>query len=334
MSTPTHNENTSSIEAVNRCVNKRISTRIAQVPLASFIFNASGPRCTEEDELNLLGASASAAIMTKSCTLEPREGNAEPRYQALPYGSIQSMGLPNLGYKAYLEMLPRLKQAISPQADKPIVVSVSGFSLADNLTMVKAFQASCADLIEVNFSCPNIEGKAQVGYDFEQTERALEQLCQLGSKPIGLKLPPYFDFSHFNTMANIIKKFPVSFITCINSVGNTLVIDPETESAIIKPKGGFGGLCGDYIKPIGLANVRAFSQLLPSSIDIIGVGGIKTGTDAFEYLLAGASAVQVATCFEKEGIECFDRIAKELDSIMAAKQYSSIAAAKGKLKMI
>ncbi|CAM3310086.1 dihydroorotate oxidase [Shewanella violacea] len=329
MSSPTHNDNTPSIEAASSSMTKRISTKIAEIPLASFIFNASGPRCTEEDELNLLGTSASAAIMTKSCTMEPREGNAEPRYQALPYGSIQSMGLPNLGYKAYLEMLPRLKQA-----GKPIVVSISGFSLADNLTMVKAFQTSCADLIEVNFSCPNIEGKAQVGYDFEQTERALEQLCELGSKPIGLKLPPYFDFSHFNTMANIIKKFPVSFITCINSVGNTLVIDPETESAIIKPKGGFGGLCGDYIKPIGLANVRAFSQLLPSSIDIIGVGGIKTGTDAFEYLLAGASAVQVATCFEKEGVECFDRIAKELDSIMAAKQYSSIAAVKGKLKMI
>ncbi|MEI6858183.1 MAG: dihydroorotate oxidase, partial [Shewanella sp.] len=270
MSSPTHNDNALSIEAACSGVNQRISTSIAHVPLPSFIFNASGPRCTEEDELNLIGASNSAAIMTKSCTLKPRSGNAEPRYQALPMGSIQSMGLPNLGYEAYLEMLPRLKQANSVPVDKPIVVSISGFSLADNLTMVKAFQDSCTDLIEVNFSCPNIEGKAQVGYDFGQTEQALEAICQLGNKPIGLKLPPYFDFSHFIAMANIIKKFPVSFITCINSVGNTLVIDPETESVIIKPKGGFGGLCGDYIKPMGLANVRAFSQLLPSSIDIIG----------------------------------------------------------------
>ncbi|AQS39318.1 dihydroorotate oxidase B, catalytic subunit [Shewanella psychrophila] len=330
MPSPTHTDNFSpSISAL-----PSLKTHIAKLPLDSYLFNASGPRCTTEEELNRLAGSASAAIMTKSCTMLPREGNAEPRFQALPLGSIQSMGLPNLGYEAYLEMLPRLKQARSSRRGKPIVVSVSGFSISDNVTMVQAFQASSADLIEVNFSCPNIEGKPQVGYDFEQTERALEAICQLGSKPIGLKLPPYFDFSHFITMANIIKKFPVSFITCINSVGNTLVIDPETESAIIKPKGGFGGLCGDYIKPIGLANVRAFSQLLPSSIDIIGVGGIKTGTDAFEYLLAGASAVQVATCFEKEGVECFDRIAKELGCIMAAKQYSSIAAVKGKLKMI
>lgn len=306
-----------------------LSTSIAQIPLANYIFNASGPRCTSEEELIAIARSESAAIMTKSCTILPREGNAEPRYQSLPLGSVQSMGLPNLGYEQYLAMLPKLKAA-----QKPIVVSISGFSIADNITMVSAFQQSDADLIEVNFSCPNIEGKPQVGYDFEQTEQALQQLCQLGDKPIGLKLPPYFDFSHFETMAKIIQQFPVKFITSINSVGNTLVIDAETESAIIKPKGGFGGLCGDYIKPIGLANVRAFRELLPESIDIIGVGGIKTGTDAFEYLLAGASAVQVATCFEKEGIACFKRINDELASLMASKQYHNIAAVKGQLKTL
>lgn len=325
MPSQTHLEHLSPSVSAQPC----LKTHIAKHPFDSYIFNASGPLCTSEEELNQIAHSRSAAIMTKSCTMLPREGNAEPRYKALPLGAIQSMGLPNLGYKAYLEMLPRLKET-----GKPIVVSVSGFSVADNVEMVKAFQESCADLIEVNFSCPNIEGKPQLGYDFEQTEQALAAICQLGDKPIGLKLPPYFDFSHFITMADIIKKFPVSFVTCINSVGNTLVIDAETQSAIIKPKGGFGGLCGDYIKPIGLANVKAFRDLLPDTIDVIGVGGIKTGTDAFEYLLAGASAVQVATCFEKEGVECFERISDELKCILAAKQYKNITAAKGKLKAI
>ncbi|WP_076412741.1 dihydroorotate oxidase [Shewanella sp. UCD-KL12] len=323
-----------------------LKTSIANLCLDNYIFNASGPRCTTEAELLSLMNSHAAAVMTKSCTIQPREGNAEPRYKALPLGAIQSMGLPNLGYEAYLEMLPRLKQADSSKAlssepipskpipSKPIVVSVSGFCVSDNVTMVKAFQQSSADLIEVNFSCPNIEGKPQLGYDFEQTEQALEAICGLGDKPIGLKLPPYFDFSHFSSMANVIKKFPVKFITCINSVGNTLVIDPDTESAIIKPKGGFGGLCGDYIKPIGLANVRAFRELLPDSIDVIGVGGIKSGSDAFEYLLAGASAVQIATCYENEGTQCFERITAELIEILAAKQYPNIAAAKGKLKLL
>jgi len=304
-----------------------LSTTIAGVPLSSYLMNASGPKCTTWEELQVIGESASSAIVTKSCTMEFREGNPEPRYSDLPLGSIQSMGLPNLGYKAYLEMVPQLKAL-----GKPVVVSISGFSIADNIEMVSAFQNSDVDLIEVNFSCPNIPGKAQVAYDFEQVETALTALTVLGDKPIGIKLAPYFDMSHFIAMATILKKFPVKFITCVNSIGNTLVIDPVTESPIIKPKGGFGGLCGDYIKPIGLANVRAFRELLDDDVQIIGVGGIKNGVDAFEYLLAGADAVQIATCFEKEGAVCFERIEAELKAFMANKGYTKLSDAKGKLK--
>ncbi|GAA4898253.1 dihydroorotate oxidase [Ferrimonas pelagia] len=303
--------------------------QIGPITLSSYLFNASGPRCTTEQELIKLGRSRSAAVMTKSCTLAPRAGNAEPRYRALPLGAIQSMGLPNLGYQAYLEMLPRLKQV-----GKPVVISISGLSLADNTTMVSAFMASSADLLEINFSCPNIEGKPQLGYDLTQTRQALDTLCTLGDKPIGLKLPPYFDMAHFDAMADLLQQYPIAFVTCVNSVGNTLVIDPETETAMIRPKGGFGGLCGDYIKPIGLANVRAFRQRLPQRIDVIGVGGIKTGTDAFEYLLAGASAVQIATCYEEEGTSCFDRIERELGQLLQRKGYASIAQAKGQLKTL
>jgi len=304
-----------------------LSTNIAGIQLDSYLMNASGPKCTTWNELEVIGQSASAAIVTKSCTMEFREGNPEPRYSDLPLGSIQSMGLPNLGYKAYLEMVPKLKAL-----GKPVVVSISGFSVEDNIEMVSAFQNSEVDLIEVNFSCPNIPGKAQVAYDFEQVDSALQALTVLGDKPIGIKLAPYFDMSHFIAMAEILKRYPVKFITCVNSIGNTLIIDPETESPIIKPKGGFGGLCGDYIKPIGLANVRAFRELLDDSVQIIGVGGIKNGVDAFEYLLAGADAVQIATCFEKEGAPCFERIENELTAFMDKKGYTQLSDAKNKLK--
>lgn len=304
-----------------------LSTTIAGVNLNSYLMNASGPKCTTWEELKVIGESASATVVTKSCTMAFREGNPEPRYSDLPLGSIQSMGLPNLGYKAYLEMVPKLKSL-----NKPVVVSISGFSIEDNIEMVTAFQQSDVDLIEVNFSCPNIPGKAQVAYDFEQVETALSALTTLGDKPLGIKLAPYFDMSHFIAMATILKKFPVKFITCVNSIGNTLIIDPITESPIIKPKGGFGGLCGDYIKPIGLANVRAFRELLDDTIQIIGVGGIKNGIDAFEYLLAGADAVQIATCFEKEGAACFERIENELKAFMLDKGYKQLSDAKGKLK--
>lgn len=303
-------------------------TRVAGIEFASFILNASGPNDATLEELEIIGKSASSAIMMKSCTIEPRQGNPEPRYVRLPLGSLQCMGLPNLGYSEYLRFIQLLKQF-----KKPIIASVAGLCLGDYVKMVEAFQKSEVDLIEVNLSCPNLEGKPQVAYDFEQTENVLRGILGLGQKPIGLKLPPFYDFVHQKEMSELIKKYKISFITCINSVGNTLIIDPETERPVIKPKKGFGGLCGDYIKPIALANVRAFYELLKDAgVSIFGVGGIKSGTDAFEFLLAGADAVQLSTVFEKEGSACFERINRELEEILKKKNYPSIQAAKGNLK--
>ena len=90
-----------------------LSTNLANITLNSPVFNASGPLCTTLEELENLGKSDSAAIMSKSCTLEPREGNQKPRYYDFELGSINSMGLPNLGYKKYLELFPKLKNATS-----------------------------------------------------------------------------------------------------------------------------------------------------------------------------------------------------------------------------
>ena len=304
-------------------------TKIAGVELDSYICNASGPLDSTLEELESIANSKSSAIIIKSCTIEPREGNQEPRYVRLPLGSIQSMGLPNLGYREYVKFASQLKKY-----NKPVIASVAGLSVEDYGKMVEAFQNSDVDLIEVNLSCPNLEGKPQVAYDFEQTEKVLHRISNLGKKPIGLKFPPYYDFVHHKQMADLFEKYKISFITCINSVGNTLIINPETETPIIKPKKGFGGLCGDYIKPIALANVRAFYELLGNKISIFGVGGIKTGTDAFEFLLAGADAVQVASTFEKEGPSCFARIKSELEEILQKKGYNSIEEAKGRLKYL
>ena len=102
----------------------------------------------------------------------------------------------------------------------------------------------------------------------------------------------------------------------------------------IKPKGGFGGLGGASVKPTALANVRALSQRLNPSIAVIGVGGIMSGRDAFEHILCGASMLQIGTQFGYEGTKIFDRVAHELDDIMALKGYTSLDDFRGKLKTI
>lgn len=304
-------------------------TSISGIRLKSPIFNASGPLCSTLEELEAIGRSKSSAIMTKSCTLEGRKGNPEPRYRHIGNSSINSMGLPNLGYLSYMEMIPKLKTF-----GKPVVSSISGLSIDDNVTIVKAFGNTGTDMLELNLSCPNIAGKPQVGYDFEQMDSVLEEVMKVSGKPLGVKLPPYFDMAHFRQVAEILNRHKPSFVTCINSLGNGMFIDAEKEETLIRPNGGFGGIGGEHAKPTGLANVRKFYELLDKSIDVIGVGGISSGKDVFEYVLAGAKAVQLASVFMHEGEGCFERIESEFSEFARRKGYDSIEDFRGKLKIV
>lgn len=300
---------------------------IAGVRFPSCFMNAAGARCVTREELETLGRSQAGAIVTKSMTLEPRQGNPEPRYYAFTNGSINSMGLPNLGYRAYAALIPELRRF-----GKPIVASVAGFGEEDFVTIATAINASKPDLIEVNLSCPNIPGEPQIGYDADVTERLLKRVRKVVTTPMGVKLPPYFDPAHQDKMAQILDRVGVEFLSVINSVGNGLVVDLEKESVVIKPKGGFGGLGGPLIKPMALANVRAFWKLFGGRVPIIGTGGIASGGDAFEHLLCGASAVQVGTAFVEEGTGVFERLESELAVVLGRKGYDSASACVGKLK--
>jgi dihydroorotate dehydrogenase (fumarate) len=304
-----------------------LSTTIAGVRFPSCFMNAAGAHCVTRQELEDLGRSHAGAIVTKSMTVEARAGNPEPRYHPFPGGSINSMGLPNLGYTAYAALIPELRKF-----QKPIIASVAGFTESDFVRIATAINTSRPDLIEVNLSCPNIPGEPQIGYDMEASERLLRQVRKVVTVPLGVKLPPYFDPAHHEKIAKVLERVGVDFLSVINSVGNGLVVDPERESVVIKPKGGFGGLGGPVIKPVALANVRAFWKLLGHRLAIIGTGGVSTGTDAFEHLLCGASAVQVGTALVEEGVGVFQRLEKELGGVLEAKGYSSPAACRGKLR--
>jgi dihydroorotate dehydrogenase (fumarate) len=307
--------------------NPDLSTTIAGIRFPLCLMNASGALCVTREELEALGRSRAGAIVTKSMTLEARTGNPEPRYHPFAGGSINSMGLPNLGYQAYAELIPALKTF-----GKPVVASVAGLCEDDFPTIARAISRAGPDLLEVNLSCPNIPGKPQIGYDLEASERLIRRVRAVVDRPMGVKLPPYFDPAHHAAMAAVLNRAPVDFLSLINSVGNALVIDPARESVVIKPKGGFGGLGGAVIKPVALANVRAFWKAFEGRIPIIGVGGIVSGSDAFEHLLAGASAVQIGTALVEEGTGVFDRIAGELRAVLESKGYPSASAVVGRLK--
>lgn len=295
--------------------------------------NASGVHCMTIEDIDGLAHSNAGSFVTKSATKAARTGNPEPRYINLEFGSINSMGLPNNGLDYYL------KDAINRQKESPnqaFVLSVASYEGFDEyVDNMRTIQNSDYDgLVELNLSCPNVPGKPQMAYDFEDTERLLTEITAFYKKPFGVKLPPYFDLLHFDQMAEILNQFPIQFINSINSIGNGLYIDAETDTVVIKPKAGFGGIGGEYVKPTALANVRAFYTRLRDDIQIIGTGGILTGQDAYEHLLCGATMLQIGTQLEKEGLAVFDRIQKELLEIMTKKGYDTIDDFRGKLKSI
>lgn len=291
------------------------------------LMNAAGVWCMTKEELDGVKNSAAGTFVTKTATLEYRAGNPEPRYKNVPLGSINSMGLPNQGLDYYLDYLLELQEE---EPERTFVLSLVGMSPDETHTILKKVQDSAFQgLVELNLSCPNVPGKPQIAYDFETTETILREVFAYFTKPLGIKLPPYFDIVHFDQAAVIFNQFPLKFVNCVNSIGNGLYI--EDESVIIKPKNGFGGIGGEYIKPTALANVHAFYQRLKPEIQIVGTGGVLTGRDAFEHILCGASMVQIGTTLQKEGLAAFDRITQELRDIMAEKGYETIEDFRGKL---
>lgn len=307
-----------------------IKTQLASFEFDSPLMNASGVWCSDEKELREMDGSKAATFVTKTATLEERPGNAFPRVHNFDGNSINSSGLPNLGIDYYLETTEELQKE---NPDKTYFLSATELSEERIYEILKKIDASSFEgVVELNLSCPNVEGKPQVAYDFETTDRILAEVSGFLNKPFGIKLPPYFDMSHFDQIASIIKKYPITYVNSINSIGNGLVLEDETVS--IKPKNGFGGLGGPIIKQTALANVHALHQRLGDQTAIIGTGGVQNGRDVFEHILCGASMVQVGTSLLQEGTDIFDRLEKELLAIMQEKNYESLEDFRGKVNYL
>lgn len=309
------------------------------------ILNASGCHCTTKKHLLDLDKSGCGGIISKTCSVLERKGNELPRYFETKLGTINSMGLPNKGSQFYKDLYGTFT--------KPYIISVAANYLFDNFDILSDLIKKIREnkngenicLVEINVSCPNIIGKEQLAYNFNELNKFLFNLSVFLKNQdkdsgliIGLKLPPYFDPAHFISLASVIKKHLdiIKFLTAINSVGNGLVIDYKSECVVIKPKNGLGGIGGEYVKPIALANIWQLYQLfgITYKVIIFGCGGITCGQDAFEQILCGASLCQVGSQLMREGIDCFDRIIMELQDIMREKGYSSINDFQGKLKVL
>lgn len=228
------------------------------------------------------------ALYTKAVTLEPRAGNDVPRIAETPSGVLNSIGLANVGVERFLsEKLPYLATLRCA-----VIANVAGSSADEYLSVVERLEEGAGDSLwgyEINLSCPNVkEGCMIFGTDPGQVERLTARLRERTRRPLVVKLTP--NVTDIATMARAAEAGGADGVTCINTVVG-MIIDVKRKRPVLP--GGTGGLSGPAILPVGIAAVYRVSRAV--RIPVIGVGGISTWQDAVQYLLAGASAVQIGT---------------------------------------
>jgi dihydroorotate dehydrogenase (NAD+) catalytic subunit len=283
-----------------------LRTRLGQVELPNPIMTASGCAGAGRELAQFMDVSKIGAIVTKSVMLGPRAGRPTPRMAETPSGMLNSIGLQGPGIDAFLQRdLPWL---LSRGARA--VVSIAGGTVGEYADLAgRLSDAAGVTAIEVNISCPNVEHRGQVFACSPDSSAAVIEAVRSRARydvPVFAKLSP--DVTDIVTIAKSCVSAGADGLSMINTLLG-MVIDTET----LRPRlaGVTGGLSGPAIRPIAVRCIWQVSEALPG-VPIIGMGGVSTGRDALELILAGASMVSVGTAIFHDPSACA-RILRELE---------------------
>jgi dihydroorotate dehydrogenase (NAD+) catalytic subunit len=271
---------------------------------ASGTFDAIAARRAFGDEL--LDRFPFAAFVSKTVTLEPRQGNPPPRLWELPGGMMNSIGLPNKGLAGYLDRdLPELARL-----PVPLIVNVMGFSRAEVGELVRVFaERDEVAALELNVSCPNVETGMIMGADPRETAALLDHVRPLTAKPLIVKLTP--NASDPAAVARAAESAGADAVSLINTLRG-MALDPRTGEPWL---GGItGGVSGPAVRAVAMAQVHAVSSAV--EIGVVGMGGVSTGADARDLILAGADLVAVGTESFRDPA-AGSRVARELSELFS-----------------
>jgi dihydroorotate dehydrogenase (NAD+) catalytic subunit len=250
------------------------------------VMTASGTFGYGTEYSHLFDIQKLGAIVCKGTTLEPRVGNPQPRLAETPSGLLNSIGLQNIGVKALIkEMAP-----IWARWSVPVIVNVAGETIDEYAQVAKELDGiSGISALEVNIGCPNIKaGGAEFGSNPKSAARVTRAVKKATSLPVLVKLTP--NTNSIIEIATSVAEAGADAITLINTLKG-MAINAIKRRPILGSV--FGGLSGPAIKPVALYMVYQVAGAV--DIPVIGCGGITTASDAIEFIMAGASAVQVGT---------------------------------------
>jgi dihydroorotate dehydrogenase (NAD+) catalytic subunit len=254
--------------------------------LANPVMTASGTFGYGTEYSQLFDIQKLGAIVCKGTTLEPREGNPQPRLAETADGVINSIGLQNIGVKALI----REKAPVWAEWQVPVIVNIAGESVDEYRRLAQALDGvKGVSGIEVNISCPNISaGGAAFGVDAGSAAPVVKVVRAATSLPVIVKLTP--NTGDIVGVAKAVAESGADAVSLINSV-KAMAIDVKTRRPTIGSV--TGGLSGPAIKPVALAMVYEVAGAV--DVPVIGCGGIASASDALEFIMAGAGAVQVGS---------------------------------------
>lgn len=301
----------------------RIATSLCGIALKNPVIAASGTFAYGSEFASIVDLNALGGIVVKGLSRDAIQGNPEPRIWDAEAGMMNSVGLQNVGVRAFVEEKLPLLTGVST----PIFANVFGYAIEDYVEVVRVLEdAPGIAGYELNVSCPNTkQGGIAFAADTAMLAEVVGAVRAVARRPLIVKLSP--NVTSIKPFAAAAEQAGADAISLVNTF-ISLAIDARTR----KPRigAGFGGLSGPAIKPIALRMVYEAASVV--KIPVVGIGGVSKGEDVAEYLIAGATAVEVGTATFWDPASPV-RIARELDSFCRREGIANVAELVGTLVM-
>ncbi len=299
-----------------------LSVEIAGIKLKNPILTASGACGYGEELADLFDLSLLGGIVTKSITVKPREGHPPPRTAETDSGMLNAIGLANVGVDKFIED----KLQFLEKFDTCVIANVAG-ATSQEYVDICARLADCprADMVELNFSCPNVERGMSIASSPLQAEKTVREVKKVFSRPVIAKLSP--NVTDISEIARACETGGADALSMINTLVG-MAVDIET----FRPRltNNTGGLSGPAIKPVALAMVHKVHKSV--RIPIIGIGGISNYKDVVEFFLCGAQAVQIGTALFVQP-DAPVQIIKDLIKYLTQHKFKSVNELVGQLRI-
>lgn len=289
-----------------------LSVTVANIQLENPLMLASGILDENGYTMRRILNEGAAAVVTKSIGMEERTGYKPPIIAEADEGLLNAVGLTNPGIDLFGEEIK-----IALEAKKPVIGSIFASEVEDFVSLAKKMEDYGVSGVELNLSCPHVKGYGtEVGSDPDLVESIVTEIKGKIKVPLFAKLSP-----NVSNMLDIAKAAERADAYVLINTVKGMAVDIFARRPVLTNR--YGGLSGRAIKPVGLRYVYEVKK--ETGKEIVGVGGIENGIDALEYIMAGASAVQIGTAVIKHGRGVFAKISKEIEEFLAGEAVTNLS---------